>query len=225
MGTVGIQLDEEVRHGQEVPCRTQDGAVLLLTLIFVLIIAFVLLGLLSLSGNDLKNTSNLQSQRASEYAADSAVDAAIQAVRYSYYAFNSTQSGDSTPCTPNPGASGFVNPSCYTNNSGDDCLPDGTTFINPDRNTATMTINGITMTVDCTGDLSPSSQNTRVITFYACPQSNCSAANATLTATVAFQDYPTSFSTAEDPCNSSPNVADCGTGIVTQSWVVRNANS
>jgi Tfp pilus assembly protein PilX len=206
----------------------QTGVVLVLTLIFVIIIAFVLLALVSLSGNDLENTSNLQSQRASEYAADSAVDAAVQAVRYSYYAFNSTQSGAAgNPCVPNTGKSGFANPNlpCYTNYSGDDCLPDGTTFINPDQNAATMTINGITMTVDCTGDLYPTSQNTRQITFYACQHSNCSSTNSTLTATVWFQDYPTSFSVPQDPCNSSPNVADCGTGIVIQSWVVRNANS
>jgi hypothetical protein len=218
-------MGKEVRQDCESPCRDEEGVVLLLALLFVVAIAFVLLGLLSLSGNDLKNTSNLQSQRASEYAADSAVDAAVQAVRYSYYAFNSNQPGVSGLCVPNTGASGFVNFPCYTNNSGEDCLPDGTTFINPDHNTETMTINGDTMTVDCTGSLNPSSQNTRVITFSACQQSSCSATNFALTATVVFQDYPPSFSTSQDPCNSSPNVAYCGFGIVIQSWVVRGANS
>jgi hypothetical protein len=224
-------MGKAVRQDYESPCPDEEGVVLLLALLFVVAIAFVLLGLLSLSGNDLMNTSNLQSQRASEYAADSAVDAAVQAVRYSYYAFNSAQPvAYDNPCVPNPGKSGFANPNlpCSTNNSGDDCLPDGTTFINPDHNTATMTINGITLTVDCTGTLNltyPNYQNTRVITFNACQQLNCSATNSALTATVAFQDYPTSFSTSQDPCNSPPNVAHCGTGIVIQSWVVRGANS
>jgi Tfp pilus assembly protein PilX len=183
--------------------RHEEGAVLLLALIFVIAIAFVLLGLLSLSGNDLKNTSNLQSQRALEYAADSAVDAAVQAVRYSYYAFN--------------GAS-----PAGTNSSGDDCVPDGTAFINPDQNTATLTINDVTMTVDCTGSLNPQSKNTRVITFYACTQSSCSSANAIVTAVVVFQDYSTGY---VYDCNSAANVATCGTGVVIQSWTVRNANT
>jgi Tfp pilus assembly protein PilX len=196
-----------VNHSPEIH-RHDEGAVLLLTLIFVVVIALVLLALVSLSGNDLMNTANLQSQRASEYAADSAVDAAMQAVRYSYYAFNGA-------------------PPAGTNRAGDDCLPDGTAFVNPDQNTANLPINGVNgvktyWTVDCTGSVNEHSQNTRVITFYACTQSSCSSANAIVTAVVAFQDYSTA--NVYD-CDSAPNVATCGTGVVIQSWTVRNANS
>jgi hypothetical protein len=56
--------------------------VLILALVFVVIIAFMLVALLDLTGNDLLNSLNLHNQRSVEYAADGSVDAAIEVVRY-----------------------------------------------------------------------------------------------------------------------------------------------
>ena len=53
-----------------------------MALVFVFAISLMLVALVSLAGNDLLNTSNLKSLRSLEYAADGAVDAAVQAVRY-----------------------------------------------------------------------------------------------------------------------------------------------
>jgi hypothetical protein len=202
MGTDGTERGKAIRDDREPSCPHEEGAVLLLTVIFVVIIALTLLGLLTLSGNDLTNTSNLQTERSLEYAADGATDAAVQAVRYSYYAFDG-----------------------HTNKAGDDCLPDGPAFQNPDRNTTTMSIDGNTMMVDCTGTLpSPPGTNTRTVTFMACIQAQapCTSGNSVLTATVVFQDH-NSFH--QYLCNSAPNSATCGIGVVVQSWVVKNANT
>ena len=60
----------------------EEGAILLLALVFVLVISLLLVALVSLAGNDLLNVSHLKSLRSLEYASDGAVDSAIQAVRY-----------------------------------------------------------------------------------------------------------------------------------------------
>lgn len=73
----------------------ERGAVLILAMVFVLIVSISILALLSLGGNSLLNTANLQSQRSIEYSADGAADAAVQAVRYSFDAY--TTSGDCLP--------------------------------------------------------------------------------------------------------------------------------
>ncbi len=62
--------------------RDEAGAVLILALVFVVIIAFMLVALVDLTGNDLLNTLNLRNQRSVEYAADGSVDAAIEMVRF-----------------------------------------------------------------------------------------------------------------------------------------------
>lgn len=76
--------------------RNEGGAVLILALVFVLIVSVSVLALLSLGGGSLLSTGNLRILRSTEYAADGAVDAAMQATRYSYNAY--TTSGN---CLPN----------------------------------------------------------------------------------------------------------------------------
>jgi hypothetical protein len=55
---------------------------LVLALIFVVIVGVVVTVLTSLAGTNLLDTSALQGQRAVEYAGDSAIDTAIQGIRY-----------------------------------------------------------------------------------------------------------------------------------------------
>jgi hypothetical protein len=184
----------------------EAGAILILALVFILLISFSVLGLLTFGGTGIKDSASLQGQRSLEYAADGATTAAIQAVRYSYYAFNGT---------PAPPQNNFTNPA-------GDCLPDGAVLTLPD--TQTLTINGVTMTVDCTGSLYTipvPQQNTRIITFYACQQSVCTSANAVLAATVAFQDLSTA---GIYDCYDAPDSASCGTAVIIQSWTVETSN-
>jgi len=70
-------------------------SVLILALVFITVTAVLLLALVSLAGNDLLATSNLQTQRSLEYAADGAVDVAVAVVRYTPNAFSTP-----APCTP-----------------------------------------------------------------------------------------------------------------------------
>jgi hypothetical protein len=53
-----------------------------LALIFVVAIGLLLYSIVGLAGTNLLNTANLQNERALEYAADGAVDGAIQTIRY-----------------------------------------------------------------------------------------------------------------------------------------------
>jgi hypothetical protein len=189
-----------------VPAGGEGGAILILALVFILLISLSVLGLLTFGGNGIKDATSLQGQRSLEYAADGATTAAIQAVRYSYYAFNG-------PPTTNTN---------FTNAPGD-CLPDGAVLTLPD--TASMTIDGVTMTVTCTGALytiPTPQQNTRVITFYACLQGSCTSSNAILAATVAFQDLSPGGIYG---CYDAPDSTTCGTGVVIQSWTFETANN
>lgn len=67
--------------------RDESGAVLILALVFLVVAALALVGLVVFSGTQIVNTSNLKKQRGLDYAVNSATQIAIQAVRYSpnYY--------------------------------------------------------------------------------------------------------------------------------------------
>jgi len=67
----------------------EDGAVLVLALVFMIVIALVLLGVVTLSGNDLLNTSHLLDQQSLEYRSSGAMQVAIQTVRYTNTTFPS----------------------------------------------------------------------------------------------------------------------------------------
>lgn len=60
----------------------EAGAVLVLVLVFLVAIGPILAALVTLSGSNLLNTNNLETQRNLEFAADTYIDGAIQAVRY-----------------------------------------------------------------------------------------------------------------------------------------------
>ena len=70
--------------------RREDGAVLVLALVFMIVIALVLLGVVTLSGNGLLNTSTFSTSSRSNTAASGAMQVAIQTVRYTNTAFPPT---------------------------------------------------------------------------------------------------------------------------------------
>lgn len=67
---------------QTAPGRSERGASLVMALVFLAAIGPLLAALVSLSGNNLLNTSNLNSQRNTEFAGDTLVDGAVQAIRH-----------------------------------------------------------------------------------------------------------------------------------------------
>jgi hypothetical protein len=62
--------------------RGEEGATLILALVFMIIIALVLLATVTFTGNGLLNTSNLLKQQSLEYRSNGAVEVAVQTVRY-----------------------------------------------------------------------------------------------------------------------------------------------
>ena len=186
------------RIGRTHTRQDDSGAVLILALIFVIIVTISIFGLITFGGTGILNATNLEGQRSLEFAADGAATAAVQAVRYSNLGFNTT--------------------------SVEDCLPDGA-VLNPASPTPqTMTVNGITMTVDCTATQLPASQPnvTRAIAFYACQQAPCLANNSVVEAIVYFDD---SSASGLDECSSPTETATCGAGMTIDSWVVETANN
>jgi Tfp pilus assembly protein PilV len=76
--------------------RGEEGATLLLALIFVLLVSVIMLAIVNLSGTNILNTTNLQNERTLEYSAEGGVQAALQAVRY---VTPSQSSGPSSYCS------------------------------------------------------------------------------------------------------------------------------
>ena len=60
----------------------EEGATLILALVFMIIIALVLLAAVTFAGNGLLNTSNLLQQQSLEYRSNGAAEVAVQTVRY-----------------------------------------------------------------------------------------------------------------------------------------------
>jgi hypothetical protein len=93
------------------------------------------------------------------------------------------------------------------------CLPNG----------SSATLNGVSMSVDCTQQqFDPVSGVTRVINFYACRTGTCSSTNAILQAQITFDDYSVSNSYL---CTPGVSVSTCGTAMTVDSWILETANN
>ena len=196
----GIRLlpSGRLRRALRYPDRaSEEGATLILALIFVIVSSLVLLSLVTLTGNDLLNSGNLRNARALEYAADGATDSAILATRYSdsYYTQVATPYGN-----------------CMSG------APAVTTMM---INSLMMTV------VCGNSTNSSASNATRTVNFYTCLYQmgvNCSPNLAVLTAQVQYNDFSSTGFDADRSCNAT-TTATCGTGMNIVSWVVKNANS
>ena len=82
------------------PRRDEDGASLIIALVFVLLISLILLAIVTLSGTNIVNTTNLQNERTLEYSAEGGVQAALQAIRYATPGQTSTFCGGSPALAP-----------------------------------------------------------------------------------------------------------------------------
>ena len=173
--------------------RNDNGSVLVLALLYLIAISLVLAALASWVTNDLNNSSKFSSARSLQFAANSATELAIQNIRY------------------NPlllaGQTLNASPPAY-------CWGSGPTS----QLTGADSVDGVSIEVWCSTVWTPSSADTRVVTFSAClsgvSASTC-VAKPTLAAVVAFDDYPPGVSTP----NSGVCAVYCGTGLTVESWL------
>jgi hypothetical protein len=188
--------------------KDDSGAVLILALIFIIAIALIMLSLLSLTGNDIINASNLQSERALDYAADGATTASVQAVRYSNTQFSESSS---QPCMPNGASSIEV---------------DGVNIVVE----CEIPPSHAPPNSPCPYDAyhTPLACTTRVVRFFACTTGgpSCAAGSPALVvqAEVAFDDYPDPPGSA-DVCTPSTGTETCGIGMAVVFWSLRGSNS
>lgn len=150
----------------------------MLALIFMIVIALVLLAVVTLSGNDLTNTSNLLRQQSLEYRSSGAMDIAIQTVRYT----NTTFTGGSCFSSSNGimvGSGGSSTPPVYV-----DC------------------------TTVPASQLPANTGVSREVKFYACGTSatGCTAGNYTVAAIVDFVDGPACSPSSFGACGSSESI-------------------
>jgi len=164
----------------EMPDRRQSGAILVLALIFLLIGSFVVIPLAGLATTNLQATAPFITERQLEYAADGAMDLAIETVRYS-----ATQ--------------GYPGGTCGS---------------------ITTTLNGQTVTVDCTSEAPGTSgaagedDESRYVSFVACPGGDTSGCpgQSFLSATADYADFTPSGD------------VQVGYAVRILSWDVQSAN-
>jgi hypothetical protein len=169
--------------------KTERGAILVLALVYIVSISLIVGGIADWAMNDLNNSTHLDSASAKAYAATSAVDVAIQSIRYTPL-ITQTQS-------PSVGY-------CWTPSSG---------------SISELPTNGYSVAVWCSTVLSLDSSSTRVVNIYAClstlSAAQCVATGADIvTVQVTFDDYPAVGS----PALSSICTTTCGESATTDYW-------
>jgi len=148
--------------------RDDAGSTLVMALAYMLIVSMVVGGLSSWIVNDIQNTSRFAAGRAQQAALSSAVEVAMQSIRY-------------TPLI-GPGFSQTVataaNPSyCWGSSSP----------------SSVGNINGVSISVWCSTAFIPTTTTTRIVTLSACLSTTTAsmcASNPQLQAVVTFDDYP-----------------------------------
>jgi hypothetical protein len=178
--------------------RGDDGAVLVLALVLLIVGAFIVGGLTFALSNNLNNSAKFKTSRTLQYAANSAVNQAIQSIRYAPL-LGTNQTLNASPPSNCWGATGSTSE-------------------------LTSIANYPAVAVWCSTLWTPTSAASRVVTIDAClltikgvavTATACAAAPA-LQAVVTFDDYP--------PGLSAPTSVECdvycGTGLTIDSWVL-----
>ena len=177
-----------------------QGATLILVLIFTLVTSLTVAGLFTALRNDLSNSKNFASARSLQYDATTVIDLAIQSIRYTPL-LGTGQTLNASP--PQPcWAAGPGNPPTY-----------GSTYLSTNT-----TPDSVDIAVWCSTAWFPTSATTRVVTISACQASIASSAcaqNPLLDSVVTFDDYPAGGSEPTD----GQCVVYCGTGLAIDSWL------
>jgi hypothetical protein len=192
--SLGTKSPRRARHPQD-----ESGAVLILALVFMVIVAGVVSALLEWSGNNLRNVAQFKSGRSMQYALNGATEIAMQSVRYQF-----------TPTTSNP-----MNPPI--------CV--GTVPVTIDGNqvevwcsTAWVPTSSQTRRITFSACKSATTVNGVLTPVSPMPTGASCAASPDLQAYVTFDDYSSSNSIS-DP---TPCTATCGTSQTVYTWVLRS---
>lgn len=196
------------RRGRRGGAGDESGAVLILALVYIVAISLIVGALSDWAMNDLNNTTHFNSTSQLHVAVSSITDLAIQNIRY-------------TPDPSNP------NPSPNPTSLGTCWVPDSAPAVSQ------WPIDGYNVAVFCSTQMAFASDQTRVVTFYACLSSFISGSTPSpatittaadncentplLTAVVVFDDYPAQGAPGQTlQCNIG--LGQCGEGWKLQSW-------
>jgi hypothetical protein len=188
-----------LRRLQLIHRRDEKGASLILALVFLVAVSLIVGALADWATNDLHNTTSFHSASSLNYAASSTVELAIQNMR----------------TTPQAGTKFAVPGSCWTPAAGNDV-------------SGLSNFDGYTVAVWCNTVENDQSQNTRVVTFWACMESSLNISLSLLSgvatgcetsyvlmAKVDFDDYPAG---GVLPLLSTCTPPNCGYGATTEQW-------
>ena len=128
----------------EAPEARQSGAILVLALIFLVVGSFVVIPLAGLATTNLQNTAPFISIRQTEFAADGAMDLAIETVRYSPV-WGYPPNG---PCGPIP-----ISPSALNGQTLSVACQSNPPTTGESRNVTFWVCSGTTATPNCAGSL------------------------------------------------------------------------
>ncbi len=192
------RLGEASGHALSHRRRDESGAVIILALVFLVAVSLIVVALLGWVGTSLTASAQFSDERATETAATSAVNLAIQNTRYT---FTSAMVNASPPVQ------------CW-----------GSTLSSAPA--SSLTVDGKTIDVWCSMLWTPFSQSAqiRTVTYSACPDPTPAAQCALtplLQAVVAFDDLPVGSAIVPPdhpvPCTTPPN-GYCGESMTQESW-------
>ena len=180
------------------PAPREEGAVLMLALVFLVAVSLVILSLVQLAGNNLVATVQFNNALTTKSWANSVADVALQNVRYNFVknTINPVNQSSPVPCWGSSATASLANSS-----------------------------NGSTLTMDawCATQWNPFSSATRVTTLAVCLDGVSAAACANrplLEVVAAFNDYPNQFGPANClPGTTQSATSTCGTGMTIESWI------
>jgi hypothetical protein len=179
---------------QVIGSHDEGGAVLILALVFLIVVGGIVGVIANSVSAHLEDSTKFQSGRTTQYAATSAVDAAIQSIRYSPFLASTLNASPPSQCWNTQQGVPFSPTDPASEEDGVD--------------------------VWCSTVWTPSASPTRVVTISACQttvngSSSLCAIHPLLQAVVNFDDYPAGV--------SAPNPAlcavYCGGGESIQSWL------
>jgi large repetitive protein len=179
--------------------RDEQGASLILVLIFTLVASLTVGGLLTALQSDLANSNNFASARSLEYDASTAINLAIQSIRYTPLLApgQTLNASPPQPCWA-AGPSGTYGSGYHSHNVSAD---------------------GVDIAVWCSTAWFPTTATTRVVTISACQATTSNSAcaeNPILQSVVTFDDYPVGVG---EP-SYGQCVVYCGAGLTVNSWLL-----
>ncbi len=195
----GVQGADRCRDGQN--RHDEQGAILILALVYIIVVSAMVASLTSWASNDLNNSTKFQSVNELHYALSSAMNTALESERYS-----------PIPTTPTASQYGGV-----ATTLGQCWQPaNGAAYQIPE----TGTLDGYVVSVWCTTQINLASSTTRTMTAYAClstvSATSCMATPG-LVAVVQYDDYPTPAGPQlSEQCNLE--TGECGYSETLESW-------